>query len=204
MLKVKIKTRTMNEQEKTYKNMHESFKLLQKIMIDPTRVGIWFEIVRKPGVTAKDLMKVIDIQKTAMYYHLQILEEKKIVRVEIEKKVKHFFVVINFFELYEASKEIQKKYRREFDLFGLYVINSLIQREITRVSSCSDEEIAKRKLPIPFLGMWFCSREKLTQIKGEFNQLFTKIKELDEGEGTDTLAHTPMTYFWSITDFERN
>ena len=204
MLKVKIKTRTMNEQEKTYKNMQESFELLQKIMIDPTRVGIWFEIVRKPGVTAKDLMKVIDIQKTAMYYHLQILVEKKIVRVEIEKKVKHFFVVINFFELYEASKEIQKKYRREFDLFGLYVINSLIQREITRVSSCSDEEITKRKLPIPFLGMWFCSREKLAQIKGEFNQLFTKIKELDEGEGTDTLAHTPMAYFWSIADFERN
>ena len=193
----------MSDQERTYEKIHESFNLLRKVMIDPTRVGIWFEIIRKPGITAKELMQVIDIQKTAMYYHLVKLEESKIVRVEMKKKVKHFFVIINFFELYETSKELKKDYQREFDLFGLYVINSLIQREITRVSSLSDEEIATRKLPLPFVGMWFCSKEKLAEIKGEFNQLFNKIKELDEGEGADTIAHTPMAYFWSIADFER-
>ena len=88
-------------------------------------------------------------------------------------------------------------------MFGLYVINSLIQREITRVNSLSDDEIDKRKFPLPSVGMWFCSEEKLTQIKDEFNQLFSKIKELDAGEGADTLAHTPMAYFWSIADFKR-
>lgn len=192
----------MSEQNETYKKMQESFKLLRKVMIDPTRVGIWFEIVRKPGITAKELMKVIDIQKTAMYYHLVMLEEKKIVRVVMDKKVKHFFVEINFFELYEASKELQKDYRREFDLFGLYVINSLIQREITHINSMTEEEILARKYPMPSIGMWFCSREKLAQVKEEFQTFFNKIKKIDEGEGFDTIAQTPMAYFWSIADFE--
>jgi hypothetical protein len=192
----------MDVEKTSYKKIHESFSLLQEVMIDPTRVGIWFEIVRKPGITANELMTVIDIKKTAMYYHLTLLEEKKIVRVIKKKKVKHFFVEINFFDLYEAGKELKEGYKREVDLFGLYVINSLVQREITRVSSMSEDDLSARKYPLPFMGMWFCSREKLAHVKEEFTAFFSKINEVDEGEGADTIAHTPLTYFWGIADFE--
>ncbi|MGC9777730.1 MAG: winged helix-turn-helix transcriptional regulator [Candidatus Heimdallarchaeota archaeon] len=177
-------------------------KALRTTMLDPTRVAIWFEILRKPKVTAYELMEEINIKKTAMYYHLNLLEEEGIIKGEVVKKQKHYKVLVNFFELYQAAKEFLKDKKRDLDIFSLLIVNSFIQRELNKLRNMSPEEYQKRKYPIAYSGLWFSNREKMEQIKDEYKQLFKKILELDKGEGPNTIAHTPLAYYWGIMDFE--
>ena len=185
----------MNETEKIA-------KMLRTIMLDPTRVAIWFEILRKPHITAYELMKVINIKKTAMYYHLNLLEAEGILKVKVVKKQKHYEVLVNFFELYQAAKEFLKDKHRDLDIFSLLIISSFIQRELNKLMNMSKDEYQKRKYPITYSGMWFTNREKMEQIRNEYKKLYDKIMELDKGEGPDTVAHTPLAYYWGIMDFE--
>lgn len=192
--------------------IQETINLLQKLMLEPTRVSIWFEILRKPGITAKELMNVINIQKTAMYYHLKKLEEKNVIKGEKKKKKqdkieKHYNIVKNFFELYEeGSKQARKNIDIDFDIFSLLIVNSLLQREINRLfrekkKFRDKNQIRTTKYPISKTGMWFCTEEKLTQIKEEYQKLFSKIIELDEQSDKDTILSATHTYFWGVTDF---
>ncbi|MBN1330166.1 MAG: winged helix-turn-helix transcriptional regulator [Candidatus Heimdallarchaeota archaeon] len=184
------------------KNIQETTRLLQTVMLDPTRVAIWFEILRKPGITAYELLTKINVKKTAIYYHLNILEEKGIIISVTEKKEKNYHIQKNFFELSTTAKEIFNENQRELDIFNLLVVNSFIQRELNRIQNMSKEEYHRKKYPVNYIGMWFCNREKLDQIKNEYKILFNKILELDKGEGPETVAHTTLAYYWGLMDFE--
>lgn len=177
-------------------------KLLQTTMLDPTRVAIWFEILRQPKITAYELMKKIPIKKTAMYYHLNLLEEKEIIKGEVVKKQKYFQAQKNFFELFLASKELLKENQREMDIFTLLVMNSFTQRELKKLMSMSSEEYELRKYPLPYSGLWFTDRDKLEQVKEEYKKFYNKIQELDRDQGSETIVFTPLAYYWGIMDFE--
>ncbi|HUT82690.1 MAG TPA: winged helix-turn-helix domain-containing protein [Candidatus Bathyarchaeia archaeon] len=184
------------------KAIQETARLLQTIMLDSTRVAIWFEILRKPEITANELMTKINIKKTAMYYHLNLLEEKSIIEAVVDKKEKHYHILKNFFELFTTAKEVYLENQRDLDIFNLLVVNSFIQRELNRIQSMSKEDYQRKKYPVSYVGMWFCNREKLEQIKDEYKTLFNKILELDKGEGPETVAHTTLAYYWGLMDFE--
>ncbi|NHJ48688.1 MAG: winged helix-turn-helix transcriptional regulator [Asgard group archaeon] len=183
-------------------DMKKTMKILTTTMMDPTRVAIWFEILRKPKTTAYELMKVIAIKKTAMYYHLSILEEEGIIKGEVIKKQKYYKAALNFFELYGEAKELLKQNQKDMDAFSLMIINSFIQRELKRLQEMSSEEYRRKKHAIPYTGLWFSTREKIEKVKDEHKQLWDKILEVDEGEGAESVAHIPLTYFWGIIDFE--
>jgi len=182
--------------------IQETLNLLQELMLDPTRVAIWFEILRSPSITAKELMNVIKIKKTAMYYHLDKLERNAVISAETAKGQKHYKIIKNFFELYERSGEKLKGKKKEFDLFSLLIVNSLVQREINRLTNSSEEEVKKRKYPISYVGMWFCSREKLELIKEDYRKLFHKIKMIDENEDKNSISDAQITYYWGLVDLE--
>lgn len=182
--------------------IQETLDLLQELMLDPTRVTIWFEILRRPSITAKELMKVIKIKKTAMYYHLDKLERNAVISAETMKGQKHYKIIKNFFELYERSGKELKGMKKEFNLFSLLIVNSLVQREINKLINSSEEEVKKRKYPISYVGMWFCSREKLELIKEDYKKLFHKIKTIDEDEDKDSIVDAEITYYWGLVDFE--
>lgn len=192
----------MAKSKQEAETIQEALNLLQRLMLDPTRVAIWFEILRRPGITAKELMKIIKIKKTAMYYHLEKLERNAVIRTETTKGQKHYRVIKNFFELYERSGEELKGVKKEFNLFSLLIVNSLVQREINRLINSSEEEVRKRKYPISYFGMWFCSREKLELIKEDYKKLFHKIKTIDKDEDKDSIVDAEMTYYWGLVDFE--
>lgn len=179
------------------------FALIKKVMLDPTRVAIWFEILRKPGITAKELMKIIAIQKTAMYYHLKILEEHSVISTTRSKGSKHFNIVLNFFDLYQVDKSEFKGNEREFTIFSLLIANSLMHREINEISSMTDKEFKEReKSPIHHIGMWFCTKEKLVKLKEEYQTLWNKIKEVDETEDTqESIVNAEYGYYWGLADF---
>ena len=192
----------MAKSKQETETIQETLNLLQELMLDPTRVTIWFEILRRPNITAKELMKVIKIKKTAMYYHLDKLKRNAVISAETMKGQKHYKVIKNFFELYERSGEELKGMKKEFNLFSLLIINSLVQREINRLINSSEEEVKKRKYPISHFGMWFCSREKLKLIKEDYKKLFHKIKTIDEDEDKDSIVDAKITYYWGLVDFE--
>jgi DNA-binding transcriptional ArsR family regulator len=177
-------------------------KILQTTMLDPTRVAIWFEILRKPKITAKELMEIIPIKKTAMYYHLTLLEDEEIISSKVVKKQKYYQVQMNFFELFQASKEILKENQREMDIFTLLVMNSFNQRELNKLTSMSPKEYKNRKYPLPYSGLWFTTREKLEKVKEEYKKFYDKILELDKDQGPESIAYTPLAYYWGIMDFE--
>lgn len=177
-------------------------KLLQTTMLDSTRVAIWFEILRQPKITASKLMKKIPIKKTAMYYHLNILEEKGIIKSEVVKKQKYFQAQMNFFELFLASKDFLKENQREMDIFTLLVMNSFIQRELNKLTNMSSEEYENRKYPLPYSGLWFTNRDKLEQVEEEYKKFNKKILELDKDQGPESIVFTPIAYYWGIMDFE--
>lgn len=176
--------------------------LMKKLMLDPTRVAIWFEILRKPGITAKELMNVIQIRKTAMYYHLNLLEENDVITAKTKSGQKHFEIILNFFELFESKKSLLKGHEQEFDLFAFMIINSFVQREINRIQNIPKDQYTKKKYPIPFIGMWFTNMEKLQKAKEDFQVFYDKVIELDEGEDASTITNTKMSYFWGLVDFE--
>jgi len=177
-------------------------KLLQTTMLDSTRVAIWFEILRQPMITANELMKKIPIKKTAMYYHLNLLEEEEIIKSKVVKKQKYFQAQMNFFELFLASKEFLKENKREMDIFALLVINSFIQRELNKLMTMSSEEYELRKYPLPYSGFWFTNRDKLEQVEEEYKKFYNKILKLDKEQGPETIVFTPLAYYWGIMDFE--
>ena len=172
-------------------------------MIDPTRVAIWFEILRKPGITAKELMEIILIQKTAMYYHLKILEENAIITMKRQKGANHYNILMNFFDLYQVDKNEFKGNEREFSIFSLLIANSLMQREINQITAMSDKEFKDReKSPVHHIGMWFCTKEKLAKIKDEFQALWSKIKEVDQTEDTqESIVNADFGFYWGLADF---
>ncbi len=182
---------------------HEIFELIRKVMLDPTRVAIWFEVLRKPGITAKELMNVILIQKTAMYYHLKLLEEYSIINVKRSEGLKHYHILLNFFDLYQVDKKELEGKEREFRVFSLLIANSLMQREINQLSMMSERQFKEsEKTPVHKIGMWFCSKEKLDRVKQEFTALWAKIKEVDEKEDTqESIMNADFTFFWGLADF---
>lgn len=182
--------------------IEETIEKLHKLMMDPTRVAIWFEILRTPDITAKELMKVINIKKTAMYYHLSLLEEEKVIDFTLDGKEKNYHIKLNFFDLFMEKQSKQKVSGKNIDLFFLFLINSFVQKEIIRVSNTAEENYKPKKYPVQRTGMWFCTEEKLEQIKEEYQQLWEKIKEIDQGEEPDMIAHTPLVYFWGLSIFE--
>ncbi|NHJ39492.1 MAG: helix-turn-helix transcriptional regulator [Asgard group archaeon] len=195
----------MSTNEEKIEEIQESVDLLMKFMLDPTRVAIWFEITRIPGIIASQLMKAINIKKTAMYYHLDKLEESCIIESEIIKGVKHYKVAKNFFKLYGAGDEYIIGKKKEFRLFSLLIINSLVQREVKRVMNSTEEDIITRPYPIPHIGMWFCSKEKLTRLQKDIQKILTEMTSIDNEEAIgeyDTIIKTPLVYYWGIVDFE--
>jgi predicted transcriptional regulator len=192
----------MAEGKQETETIQETLNLLQELMLDPTRVTIWFEILRRPSITAKELMKVIKIKKTAMYYHLDKLERNVVISAETIKGQKHYKIIKNFFEFYERSGEELRGMKKEFNLFSLLIVNSLVQREINRLINSSEEEVKKRKYPISYVGMWFCSREKLKLVKEDYKKLFHKMKTIDEDEDKDSIVDAKITYYWGLVDFE--
>ncbi|MHA1155104.1 MAG: winged helix-turn-helix domain-containing protein [Candidatus Heimdallarchaeota archaeon] len=191
--------------EKNSKSLttNEIFDLIRKVMLDPTRVAIWFEVLRKPGITAKELMNVILIQKTAMYYHLKLLEEHYIIKIKRSEGLKHYHILLNFFDLYEVDKKELKDKEREFQIFSLLIANSLMQREINQLGMMSDKQFQEsKKTPTHKIGMWFCSREKLEMIKQEFSDIWNKIKEVDEKEDTqESIINADFAYYSGLADF---
>jgi DNA-binding MarR family transcriptional regulator len=118
-----------------------------KLVKDPVKITLWFEILRNPGITAKQLQKKLGMKGTTIYYHLQQLEENKLIDIHT-KQVRNFIqkqynISDEFMEEKESDslKIMAKKYPKEVALFELYLMSSLINKQIQRLTRDQNEDL---------------------------------------------------------------
>ncbi|MFX0052697.1 MAG: winged helix-turn-helix transcriptional regulator [Candidatus Hermodarchaeota archaeon] len=118
-----------------------------KLVNNPVKISLWFEILRNPGITAKELQQKLRMKGTAIYYHLQQLEESRLIQIQT-KQVRNFIqkeyhISEEFVEDKEtgALKIMAEKYPREVALFELYLMASMINKQIQRLTKDQEEDL---------------------------------------------------------------
>ena len=118
-----------------------------KLVKDPVKITLWFEILRNPDITAKQLQQKLGMKGTAIYYHLQQLEESKLIDIHI-KRVRNFiqkqYSISDAFikdKESDSLKIMAEKYPKEVRLFELYLMSSLINKQIQRLTRDPDKEL---------------------------------------------------------------
>ncbi|MFX0014441.1 MAG: winged helix-turn-helix domain-containing protein [Promethearchaeota archaeon] len=168
--------------------MPSNIAAFEKLMTNPTRIAIWAEIFRKPGITAKELIKVLDFKKTKMYYNLKEMLKSGLIEAE-EITVKHSLILKKYRISKEFEKVLQKREElmekpREIKLFSLFTILTLIQIEIRKTLNTTNEEILESKKKAMeenrfsrVIGLLFYSMDREQQFLDSFYEfLDTKIK----------------------------
>lgn len=74
----------MNDNEKPVETVIDSKNYL-KMLSDPIRSRILIETLLRGKITAKDLMEILDINRSAISYHLSLMVENNILNVEINE-----------------------------------------------------------------------------------------------------------------------
>ncbi len=127
-----------------------SIKMLDMVS-DPIKIEIWDEIMRGVNLTAKELTKKLNLKKTNIYYHLNQLEESKLIVSE-----NHILPGKNLLQkTYKINEEIYspKEFKvrkelvenldrmREAALFQHYLVVMHLNRKILQISEMTNEEV---------------------------------------------------------------
>ena len=126
---------------------------VRELMQDPSRVGIWLEIMRNPLVTIKELEDRLLIKKTTLYYHLNKMQKTRIVLVDKENvpnsnlSINRYSINPDFVEIFSTVmySEISKTDPKESALFILYIFQSMIDQQIRQIMSLTPEEVSERR-----------------------------------------------------------
>lgn len=164
---------------------------------DPLRISIWFEIQRKSGITAKEISKKLHLKGTNIYYHLNMLEESKLI-VSESKMVpktnlleKYYSINMDFFtsEEWKARADIGEsgKQIKEIILYTLYLNIFLINKQIIDIQKKSNEEIQKnieqyRYIVSKFI---FLQKDDLLKVREKLKELFEFLNKIKREEGKD-------------------
>ncbi len=120
---------------------------------DPIKISIWQEIFNNEGITAKELKKRLVLEGTSIYYHLNYLEENKLILSETHMipnsnlSQKTYRINKELYSLNEKTKrkEIADSFDRAKDILLLktHMIISHFQQQVRILSKTTNEEIKK-------------------------------------------------------------
>ena len=186
-------------------------KIMQSMLNDPKSMQIWAEIIignqddtaTRLNFTAKELHNRLDIGKSVLYTRLNNLVQKGVIETQlIVKDTKKKKRVPE--QTYKINTQIQ--HIRDYRLFHLYVINSILMREIRILSEQTNEEVAKSVNPDHYYGkMGTLSEEEhdfmqneLFKIHKALNDQFKKA-EINENkqEEEDYLSFEKEYFYYS-------
>ncbi|MHA1401823.1 MAG: winged helix-turn-helix domain-containing protein [Candidatus Heimdallarchaeaceae archaeon] len=127
-----------------------SIKMLDMVS-DPIKIEIWDEIQRGINLTAKELAKKLNLKKTNIYYHLNQLEESRLIISEnhilpgknlLQKtyKINEEIYSPKEFKVRRELYETQERMREAF-LFQYYIVVMHLNRKILQISKMTNEEV---------------------------------------------------------------
>ena len=129
-----------------------SIKMLDMVS-DPIKIEIWDEIRRGVNLTAKELAKKLNLKKTNIYYHLNQLEESRLIVSEnhilpgknlLQKtyKINEETYSPKEFKIRSELYETQERMREAF-LFQYHIVVMHLNRKILQISKMTNEEVKK-------------------------------------------------------------
>jgi len=138
-----IKGGTMSEKSITIKMLD--------LVSDPIKIEIWDEIQRGVNLTAKELSKKLNLKKTNIYYHLNQLEESRLIvsanhilpgknLLQKTYKINEEIYSPKEFKVRRELYETQERMREAF-LFQYYIVVMHLNRKILQVSKMTNEEV---------------------------------------------------------------
>ncbi len=127
-----------------------SIKMLDMVS-DPIKIEIWDEIQRGVNLTAKELAKKLNLKKTNIYYHLNQLEDSRLIVSEnhilpgknlLQKtyKINEEIYSPKEFKVRKELYETQERMREAF-LFQYHIVVMHLNRKILQISKMSNEEV---------------------------------------------------------------
>ncbi len=127
-----------------------SIKMLDMVS-DPIKIEIWDEIRRGVNLTAKELAKKLNLKKTNIYYHLNQLEESRLIVSEnhilpgknlLQKtyKINEETYSPKEFKIRRELYETQERMREAF-LFQYHIVVMHLNRKILQISKMTNEEV---------------------------------------------------------------
>ncbi len=160
---------------------NEIAESMVKLVNDPVKISLWFEILRYPGITAKQLQKRLRMKGTAIYYHLKQLEESRLIHIHT-KQVRNFIqkeykISNEFVEDKESGtlKIMAEKYPREVALFELYLMSSLINKQIQRLTKNQDEDLDIERRD-SFGELLLIDEKIVGKIRGKYDEIRKLVK----------------------------
>ncbi len=174
---------------------------------DPLRISIWFEIQRKAGITAKEIIQKLKLEGTNIYYHLNKLERSRLI-VSESKPVpksnlleKYYSINVAFFapEEWKARFDIGKstKHLKDMILYNLYFNMFLINKQIIDVQEQTNEQIQKNieqygKFVSKFI---FLQKDDLPKVSAKIDEFFEFLNQIKRDADRD-----PITDISDATD----
>lgn len=127
-----------------------SIKMLDMVS-DPIKIEIWDEIRRGVNLTAKELAKKLNLKKTNIYYHLNQLEESRLIVSEnhtlpgknlLQKtyKINEETYSPKEFKIRRELYETQERMREAF-LFQYHIVVMHLNKKILQISKMTNEEV---------------------------------------------------------------
>ena len=165
----------MSEKKYTLENINE---IMKSMLEDSKSMAIWAELAISNEITATELFKRLSIKKSVLYARLNKLTQKGVLTTRMiikdtqkKKRVPETIYSLNsnFLSKYTdliSSLENQAAHIRDYRLFHLYLVNSLLSREIRLLSKKTNEEVAKTIKE----GQYYGKLASLTESEHDFLQ----------------------------------
>lgn len=212
--------KTMTETTITHQNIN---KIMNDMLNDPKSMSIWAEILintqskEENNITAKELYERLDINMSVLYTKLNKMVEEGVIEAQLvskdTKKKKRvtesvYSISKNFIDVYNKlimSLESQNAHVRDYRIFHLYVINSILMREIRILSEKSNEEVAKTINNEHYYGKFGSLsksehdllQKKLKQVHEELHEFKKKNEDKKEENEEDYLIFDNEYFYYS-------
>lgn len=168
---------------------------------NPTRAAIFYQLIRKPELTATDISKSLDLDVDVVYYHLKLLKKIGLIsepRVVVKRNYieKYYSLRHDFKErllesinlLVAKEKELDVKEFREMIIALFSVVQSIISSSIKELKRTNigilDKIREENRIESKII---FCSEEK-------YNELLNRLRHDVKGEVLESFDPTEKEY----------
>jgi DNA-binding transcriptional ArsR family regulator len=169
----------------SYSEVNENSNVFGQTLKNHTRAAIFFELVRKPELTATEISKNLGLDVDVVYYHLKLLRKSKLVsdpRVEVKGNYieKYYSLMPGVLEKYINPKKVPYE-QLSTEEFKQLMINALAMLQSTTASSFNrikgaDAETIEwiRSENNALIRQLYLPREKYYEALGQIREILDK------------------------------
>lgn len=198
-----------------------------KMLSDPIRSRIMIETLLRGKITAKDLMEILNINRSAISYHLALMVENNVLDVEINEKgrpvksysMKSKKLITNFDDMINSANKEEKKelllaklnlFAGTMQMLGNLSVDAI--QQIQNSSTIGDVGTSKHSIvDYPFnnnkeyfmpLAFKFLSPEDIKELMDEFIQkTIEKIENLSTRNSNEIIKEGKIPYLMMFSCF---